>query len=61
VQFNHSFAFNVADTKNKVLKLEGGDQLKSYDEMQLINKVGLPIGSYVGLTNAMATSKIWMI
>jgi TonB-linked SusC/RagA family outer membrane protein len=47
--FNHSFAFNVADTKNKVLKLEGGDQLNSYDEMQLINKVGLPIGSYVGL------------
>jgi TonB-linked SusC/RagA family outer membrane protein len=47
--FNHSFAFNVGDTKNKVLKLEGGDQLKSYDEMQIINKVGLPIGSYVGL------------
>ncbi|MDB5286793.1 MAG: TonB-dependent receptor [Mucilaginibacter sp.] len=47
--FNHSFAFNVGDTKNKVLKLEGGDQLNSYDEMQLINKVGLPIGSYVGL------------
>lgn len=47
--FNHSFAFNVADTKNKVLKLEGGDQLRSYDEMQLLNKVGLPIGSYVAL------------
>jgi TonB-linked SusC/RagA family outer membrane protein len=47
--FNHSFSFNVADTKNKVLKLEGGDQLKSYDEMQLLNKVGLPIGSYVAL------------
>jgi TonB-linked SusC/RagA family outer membrane protein len=47
--FNHSFGFNVGDTKNKVLKLEGGDQLKSFDEMQLLNKVGLPIGSYVGL------------
>jgi TonB-linked SusC/RagA family outer membrane protein len=47
--FNHSFAFNVGDTKNKILKLEGGDQLKSYDEMQLLNKVGLPIGSYVAL------------
>jgi TonB-linked SusC/RagA family outer membrane protein len=47
--FNHTFAFNVGDTKNKVLKLEGGDQLKSYDEMQLLNKVGLPIGSYVAL------------
>jgi TonB-linked SusC/RagA family outer membrane protein len=46
--FNHSFAFNVADSKNKVLYLEGGDQLNSYDEMQIINKVGLPIGSYVG-------------
>ncbi|MFD0793916.1 TonB-dependent receptor [Mucilaginibacter litoreus] len=47
--FNHSFSFNVGDTKNKVLKLEGGDQLRSYDEMQLLNKVGLPIGSYVAL------------
>ncbi|PAW94468.1 SusC/RagA family TonB-linked outer membrane protein [Mucilaginibacter sp. MD40] len=47
--FNHTFAFNVADTKNKVLKLEGGDQIRTYDEMQIINKVGLPIGSYVGL------------
>ncbi|OOQ56518.1 TonB-dependent receptor [Mucilaginibacter pedocola] len=46
--FAHSFAFNVADSKNKVLSLEGGDQLRSYDEMQIINKVGLPIGSYVG-------------
>jgi TonB-linked SusC/RagA family outer membrane protein len=46
--FNHSFSFNVADSKNKVLYLEGGDQLRSYDEMQIINKVGLPIGSYVG-------------
>ncbi|MEB0262106.1 MULTISPECIES: TonB-dependent receptor [unclassified Mucilaginibacter] len=47
--FNHSFAFNVGDTKNKVLKLEGGDQLRTYDEMQLLNKVGLPIGSYIAL------------
>ncbi|WP_162499762.1 TonB-dependent receptor [Mucilaginibacter terrigena] len=47
--FNHSFAFNVGDNNNKVLKLEGGDQLRSYDEMQLLNKVGLPIGSYVAL------------
>lgn len=47
--FNHTFGFNVGDTKNKVLKLEGGDQLRSFDEMQLLNKVGLPIGSYVGL------------
>jgi TonB-linked SusC/RagA family outer membrane protein len=46
--FKHSFAFNVGDSKNKVLYLEGGDQKNSYDEMQLINKVGLPIGSYVG-------------
>ncbi len=46
---SQSFAFNLADSKNKVLYLEGGDQLRSYDEMQIINKVGLPIGSYVGL------------
>jgi TonB-linked SusC/RagA family outer membrane protein len=47
--FNHTFSFNVADTKNKVLYLEGGDQISTYDELQIINKVGLPIGSYVGL------------
>lgn len=47
--FKHSFSFNVGDSKNKVLYLEGGDQLKTYDEMQVINRVGLPIGSYVGL------------
>lgn len=46
---SQTFAFNVGDTKNKVLYLEGGDQLRSYDEMQIINRVGLPIGSYVGL------------
>lgn len=48
-KLNQSFAFNLADSKNKILYLEGGDQLISRDEMQFINKVGLPIGSYVGL------------
>jgi TonB-linked SusC/RagA family outer membrane protein len=46
--FSHSFAFNVGDTKNKILKLTGGDIKRGYDEMQIINKVGLPVGSYVG-------------
>ncbi|GAB2703320.1 TonB-dependent receptor [Mucilaginibacter koreensis] len=47
--FNHSFNFNVGDTKNKVLALASGDILNTYDEMRVIDRVGLPIGSYVGL------------
>ena len=47
--FKHSFAFNLGDTKNKILSLVNGEEIRSYDEMQLINRVGLPIGSYVGL------------
>ncbi|QCR24682.1 TonB-dependent receptor [Pontibacter sp. SGAir0037] len=47
--FQHSFAFNVADSKNKVLYYEGEELITSADEMQKIIRVGLPFQSYVGL------------
>ncbi|RVU03027.1 SusC/RagA family TonB-linked outer membrane protein [Mucilaginibacter limnophilus] len=46
--FRHTINFNVGDSKNKVLKLEGDQEIFSYDEMQVIRKVGLPLNSYVG-------------
>lgn len=46
--FKHMVSFNIADSKNKVLYFEGGQQISGYDEMQVLLKVGLPINSYVG-------------
>ncbi len=46
--FKHTVSFNIADSKNKVLYFEGDQQISSYDEMQVLLKVGLPINSYVG-------------
>ncbi|WP_158534900.1 TonB-dependent receptor [Mucilaginibacter hurinus] len=46
--FRHTFNFNVGDSKNKVLKFEGDQRLTSYDEMQILLKVGMPLASYVG-------------
>lgn len=46
--FKHTVSFNIADSKNKVLYFEGGQQISGYDEMQVLLKVGLPINSYVG-------------
>ncbi|RYY36653.1 MAG: SusC/RagA family TonB-linked outer membrane protein [Sphingobacteriaceae bacterium] len=46
--FRHSFMVNIGDSKNKVLKIEGDQQLSTYDEMQRLLKVGEPLGSYVG-------------
>ncbi|GAA4314186.1 TonB-dependent receptor [Mucilaginibacter gynuensis] len=46
--FKHTISFNIADSKNKVLYFEGGQQLTSYDEMQVLLKTGLPMNSYVG-------------
>ena len=45
----HYVGFNIGDNKNKVLKIEGGEQYGSSEEMQFITREGLPIASYVGL------------
>lgn len=47
--FQHSFAFNLGDSKNKVLYFEGKERLAGADEMQVILREGLPYNSYVGL------------
>jgi TonB-linked SusC/RagA family outer membrane protein len=46
----HSFSFNIADSKNKLLKLTGGtsQQILNQDVFQLIRKVGEPITQYYG-------------
>ncbi len=47
--FDHSFSFNLGDSKNKVLYFEGKERLTGADEMQVILREGLPYNSYVGL------------
>ncbi|WP_223808936.1 SusC/RagA family TonB-linked outer membrane protein [Rufibacter hautae] len=47
--FDHSFSFNLGDSKNKVLYFEGKEALTGADEMQVILREGLPFRSYVGL------------
>jgi TonB-linked SusC/RagA family outer membrane protein len=46
----HSFSFNVADSKNKLLTLTGGttEQILNQDVFQLIRRVGEPITQYYG-------------
>ncbi|RYD90488.1 MAG: SusC/RagA family TonB-linked outer membrane protein, partial [Sphingobacteriales bacterium] len=46
--FRHSIGINIGDSKNKVLKIEGDQLIRTYDEMQILLKVGLPLNSYVG-------------
>ena len=47
---SHSFSFNVADSKNKLLTLTGGttEQILNQDVFQLIRRVGEPITQYYG-------------
>jgi len=47
--FKHTIGINLADSKNKVLKIDGGTQFNNSDEMTYITQVGLPFHSYVGL------------
>jgi len=47
---SHNFSFNIADSKNKLLKLTGGtnEQIINQDVFQLIRRVGEPITQYYG-------------
>ncbi|RYY33491.1 MAG: SusC/RagA family TonB-linked outer membrane protein, partial [Sphingobacteriaceae bacterium] len=47
-KFRHNIGMNIGDSKNKVLKIEGDQLLRTYDEMQVLLKVGQPLNSYVG-------------
>jgi len=48
--FSHSFSVNVADSKNKLLKLTGNatETIYNQDVFQLIRRVGEPITQYYG-------------
>jgi TonB-linked SusC/RagA family outer membrane protein len=47
-EIKHNLNFNLSDTRNKVTKFEGDEQITTYDEMQTIIRVGQPINSYYG-------------
>lgn len=44
----HNVNFNIADTKNKLLKLVGDEQISGADQMLQITRVGDPYKSYFG-------------
>ncbi|GAO44642.1 putative TonB-dependent receptor [Flavihumibacter petaseus NBRC 106054] len=48
-QWNHSFGFNIADSRNEVVYFQGNERITSSDEMQIILREGLPYNSYIGL------------
>lgn len=47
--FNHSFTFNLGDSKNEVLDFQGNERLTGLEELQVLLKEGYPFNSYVGL------------
>ncbi|QDH80965.1 TonB-dependent receptor [Echinicola soli] len=47
--FEHTFSFNLADSKNKVLDFQGEERLTGLEELQVLLKEGYPFNSYVGL------------
>ncbi len=48
-QWNHSFGFNLADSRNEVVYFQGNERISGADEMQMILREGLPFNSYIGL------------
>lgn len=51
-QTEHTFAFNMADTRNRLRSLPEQMQISSLDEMWIVKKVGAPIHSYYGYRTA---------
>ncbi|WPR77771.1 TonB-dependent receptor [Algoriphagus sp. NG3] len=47
--FNHSFTFNLGDSRNVVLDFQGEERLTGLEELQVLLKEGYPFNSYVGL------------
>ncbi|WP_316798310.1 TonB-dependent receptor [Pedobacter frigidisoli] len=46
--FNHNFSGNIGDSRNKVLKFVGDEQITTADNISKITRVGLPFNSYYG-------------
>jgi TonB-linked SusC/RagA family outer membrane protein len=47
-QLTHSFAINVADSRNEVVYFQGNQQLNGDAEIQTVVRAGVPFNSYVG-------------
>ncbi|RZK67169.1 MAG: SusC/RagA family TonB-linked outer membrane protein, partial [Pedobacter sp.] len=46
--FNHTFGFNIGDSRNEVKSIEGDERIDKSDEIERITRVGLPYASYYG-------------
>ncbi len=46
--FNHTFGFNLGDSRNEVTEFEGYERIDKADEIERITRVGLPYASYYG-------------
>ncbi|SOD15346.1 SusC/RagA family TonB-linked outer membrane protein [Pedobacter xixiisoli] len=46
--FNHTFGFNLGDSRNEVTEFEGFERIDKSDEIERITRVGLPYASYYG-------------
>lgn len=46
--FYHDFSGNVGDSRNKVLRFVGDEQISTADNISKITRVGLPFNSYYG-------------
>lgn len=46
--FNHNFMANIGDSRNKVLRFEGFEQIDKNDQLLTIIREGLPFKSYYG-------------
>lgn len=48
-EFNHNFNLNLGDTKNKLLKYPGHENIWSMDGLYALQREGLPLMNYYGL------------
>lgn len=46
--FNHDFSGNIGDSRNKVLRFVGDEQITTADNISKITRVGIPFNSYYG-------------
>lgn len=45
---NHNFGFTIGDSRNKILKFVGDEQISTADEISHLMRIGLPFNSYYG-------------
>lgn len=47
-EFNHGFNLNIGDSKNKIIKFPGNEQISGLEELYKLIRVGVPLNSYYG-------------